>query len=109
MLLVSSAKEENWTGRGVRVMVALRKEFGVAPDAISGIATAAHSATLAPMQTLDINATHPWLILRIFTDDTAGKVRRLCASPDGPHDVTGRFDFVLANPPFNKTNLALQR
>jgi hypothetical protein len=56
-------------------MVALRKEFGVAPDAISGIAAAAHSATLAPMQTLENNATQPWLIRQMFTDDTAGKVR----------------------------------
>jgi len=109
MLLVSSAKEENWAGRGVRVMVALRKEFGVAPDAISGIATAAHSATLAPMQTLENNATQLWFILRMSTDYTAGKVRTVCASPDDPHDATGRFDFVLANRPFNKRNLALQR
>ena len=28
---------------------------------------------------------------------------------DDPHDATGRFDFVLASPPFNKTVLSLQR
>ena len=90
-------------------MVALRKEFGAAPDAISGIAAAAHSATPAPMQTLEIKPTQPWLIRRMRTDYTAGKVRTVCASPDAPHDATGRFDSVLANPPFNKRNLALQR
>ena len=63
-------------------MVALRKEFGVAPDASSGIAAAAHSATLAPMQMLEINATQPWFIVRMRTDYTAGKMRTLCASPN---------------------------
>ena len=90
-------------------MVALRKKFGVAPDAISGVATAAHSATLAPMQTLEINATQLWFILRMSTDYTAGKVRTVCASPDAPHDATGRFDSVLANPPFNRATFVLQR
>ena len=35
-----------------------------------------------------------------------GNINSYC---DDPQDATGRFDFVLANPPFNKTNLALQR
>lgn len=28
---------------------------------------------------------------------------------DDPHDATNRIDIVLANPPFNKTVLSLQR
>ena len=35
-----------------------------------------------------------------------GNINSYC---DDPQDATGRFDFVLANPPFNKTNLALHR
>ncbi len=49
------------------------------------------------MRTLEIKATHPWLIRRTFSDYTAEKVRTLCASPDDPHDATGRFDFARAN------------
>ena len=36
--------------------------FGDSPDAIPVFATAAHAAILAPMPTLKINATQPWLI-----------------------------------------------
>jgi hypothetical protein len=61
------------------------------------------------MQTLEINATQPWLIRRMRTDYTAGKVRTVCASPDAPHDATGRFDSVLANPPFSRATFVLQR
>jgi type I restriction enzyme M protein len=38
-----------------------------------------------------------------------GQISQAISYYDDPHDATGRFDFVLANPPFNKTNPALRR
>jgi len=56
--------------------------IGDSPNAILVFATAARSATLSRMPTLGIKATHPWLILRLFTDYTSEGLRTLCTSPD---------------------------